>query len=155
MTTWLLAHDFSPCARAAALEAAQDLTGRNERKLILLHVVSIPRLPEGYDHASFLTALEKDAQYQLDASAQEIHKIDPELEVEFLVREGEPSQTILLAAQENKVSRIVLGTHSRTEVDAFFIGSVAQRVMRHASVPVLVVKSTVFTPAALKAAEQD
>ncbi len=34
---------------------------------------------------------------------------------------------------------IVIGTHSRTGIDRFFMGSVAEQVVRHSDIPVLVV----------------
>jgi nucleotide-binding universal stress UspA family protein len=53
---------------------------------------------------------------------------------------GEPATEILRVALERAVDQIVMGTHGRGQVSALFLGSVAQRVLQGATVPVLVVR---------------
>lgn len=55
--------------------------------------------------------------------------------------EGEPARQIVRAARSNRADLIVVGTHGRTGLDKFFLGSVAQRVVTTASCPVLTVRS--------------
>ena len=141
MDTWIVAHDFSPSARGAALEAAKDLNGRGGR-LILLHVYGFDgHVPEGFDLVGYLDAIEKDARYQLENMSKNLAKKFSNIKVDFEIREGRASDVILAAAGHHDATRIALGTHSRTEARADFIGSVAQRVMRRAEVPALVVKA--------------
>lgn len=68
--------------------------------------------------------------------------VDAESELEFeTVREvipGEPSQVITNYASEKDVDMIVMGTHGRTGLSHFALGSVAERVVRTAVCPVLV-----------------
>jgi nucleotide-binding universal stress UspA family protein len=52
---------------------------------------------------------------------------------------GSTADGILKCSDEFKADIIVLGTHSRTGIDRFLMGSVAEEVVRHAQVPVLVV----------------
>jgi len=47
---------------------------------------------------------------------------------------------ILDYAREAEIDLIVIGTHGRTGVAHFVIGSVAERVVRHATCPVLTVR---------------
>jgi nucleotide-binding universal stress UspA family protein len=54
--------------------------------------------------------------------------------------QGEPAAEIVRAAQAHAVDQIVMGTHGRGPLGSLFIGSVAQRVVHLASVPVLLVK---------------
>ncbi len=54
------------------------------------------------------------------------------------VLEGDPVERIVEAAREGDL--VVMSTHGRTGVGRFLIGSVAERVVRHAPVPVLVVR---------------
>jgi len=64
----------------------------------------------------------------------------PALEgVPALVRAGHPSKEICAAAHEWGADLIVLGTHGRRGIPRFFLGSVAERVLRHAPCNALVV----------------
>ena len=69
--------------------------------------------------------------------------VDAKTELEYeTVREvlvGEPSQAITKYACDHKVDLIVMGTHGRTGLSHFALGSVAERVIRNAVCPVLVI----------------
>jgi nucleotide-binding universal stress UspA family protein len=60
--------------------------------------------------------------------------------VSTLSEVGEPATEIARAAEEKGVDQIVMGTHGRGAVGSLLIGSVAQRVVHLAKVPVLLVK---------------
>jgi len=53
---------------------------------------------------------------------------------------GHPAHTITSAAANGQYDLVVLGTHGRTGISHALIGSVAERVVRHASCPVLTVR---------------
>jgi len=57
-----------------------------------------------------------------------------------LVRGGVPAEEIIRAAAENKTDVLVLGTHGRSGVAKMMLGSVAGRVVAHATCPVLTVR---------------
>jgi nucleotide-binding universal stress UspA family protein len=57
-----------------------------------------------------------------------------------VVRVGTPADEIVRAANEEKAAMIVLGTHGRGGVQRLMLGSVADRVLRRAACPVLVVR---------------
>ena len=60
--------------------------------------------------------------------------------VEKAIRQGVPSQRIVEYAAENGVDVIVMGTHGRSDHERIAtVGSVTQRVVENASVPVFVV----------------
>jgi nucleotide-binding universal stress UspA family protein len=61
--------------------------------------------------------------------------------VELRVLAGQPFERILEMATHEKVALIVLGTHGRTGLTHFVMGSVAERVVRLAPCPVLTVKA--------------
>lgn len=63
------------------------------------------------------------------------------VQVEGTLREGVPHTEILSLAEEIGADLIVLGTHGRTGLGHLLLGSVAERVVRHASVPVITVPS--------------
>ena len=56
------------------------------------------------------------------------------------VTQGEPIAEILRLAEEEKADLLVIATHGRTGLKHFFLGSVVERVIRHAHCPVLVVR---------------
>lgn len=62
------------------------------------------------------------------------------VEVETVVLEGHPSNEIIEFAQKNGVDVIVMGTLGKSGLDRFLLGSVAEKVTRNSTVPVLVVK---------------
>ena len=57
-----------------------------------------------------------------------------------LVRLGQPHREITEAAKELHVDLIVLATHGYTGLKHAFLGSTAERVVRHAPCPVLTVR---------------
>ncbi|MFT3886161.1 MAG: universal stress protein [Flavobacteriales bacterium] len=59
--------------------------------------------------------------------------------VETFLPDGVPADGILSTAAEWQADLIITGTHGRTGLAHFFAGSVAEHVLRHATVPVLVV----------------
>jgi nucleotide-binding universal stress UspA family protein len=56
-----------------------------------------------------------------------------------LVREGNAAQQVLSVARQFKVDRILLGTRSRSKVSKLLLGSVAEQVLRSATIPVITV----------------
>jgi nucleotide-binding universal stress UspA family protein len=54
---------------------------------------------------------------------------------------GEPAEEILDYATHNKVDLIVMSTHGRSGVSRWVFGSVAERILRHSAIPVLIVPS--------------
>jgi universal stress protein A len=56
------------------------------------------------------------------------------------MRFGRPVETILIAAQKLKSNLIVIGTHGHTGLAHMLLGSVAERIARHATCPVLIVR---------------
>ncbi|QRV17757.1 universal stress protein (plasmid) [Haloterrigena salifodinae] len=60
--------------------------------------------------------------------------------LETAVETGPPARTILEYADENDVDHIVMGSHGRSGVARFLLGSVAETVTRRATVPVTIVR---------------
>jgi nucleotide-binding universal stress UspA family protein len=56
------------------------------------------------------------------------------------IREGDPAETILAYAEEVGADLVVAGTHGRSGIERRLIGSVAERLVRHADCPVLTVR---------------
>ena len=62
--------------------------------------------------------------------------------VETRVRRGEPVAEILAAARDDDADLIAMTTHGRTGPARLLFGSVAEGVLRHASVPVFLMRQT-------------
>ena len=63
-----------------------------------------------------------------------------EVDVETAVVEGTPSREIITDAEDAGCDLVVMGTHGRGGIDRLLLGSVAEKVVRSSSVPVLTVR---------------
>lgn len=54
---------------------------------------------------------------------------------------GSPANTILSTAEEQGADVIVMSTHGRSGLGRFLFGSVAEKIMRHAEIPVLLIRA--------------
>ncbi len=158
--TILVAHDFAPCADAAARLAARDLlAGGTPATMVLCHVYTIMPLPLGLDGAAGVGAglveLERavagESQKRLEAAAAAL-RADvaalrterpglPEVTVTAVVRQDAPAEGVVAEARARGAERIYVGTHGRTGLTHVLLGSVAERIARLAAVPVTVVKT--------------
>jgi len=68
-----------------------------------------------------------------------IEKFGADISITHFTEFGDSADGILEASKEFNADVIVVGTHSRTGLDRFLMGSVAEHVVRHSSVPVFVV----------------
>lgn len=66
-------------------------------------------------------------------------KIPAEITVNEVLREGTPADEIIAQASEDNVDLIIIPSHDKS-LEQFLLGSVADKVARHAPCPVLVVK---------------
>lgn len=56
------------------------------------------------------------------------------------VKVGSPARDILEYAEENGIDLVVMGTHGRTGLNRYLLGSVTEKVVRLSDVPVLTVR---------------
>lgn len=137
--------DFSE-GSDSALAYAAGLARKLGVELEVVHVYQVPTLamPDGAVLASptYLANLTSRAQQELDASRARV--ADDRLQVTTTLLQGDPADAIVEHADRKGASLIVMGTHGRTGLVRMLLGSVAERVVRTARVPVL----TVRTPAA-------
>ena len=137
----IAAIDFSEVSRKAATEAA-DLARRLKGRLELLHVVLRPIHPATYDAfvdvGPDIEELMADARKRLEEMAGEMRQ--DSLAVETRVRVGGAAQTVADYAESVGCELLVVGSKGLTGVSHFLIGSVAERVVRLATCPVLVLK---------------
>jgi nucleotide-binding universal stress UspA family protein len=77
------------------------------------------------------------ARKRMTAAVEEFFKKLPKLETR--VELGSPAEKILAFVQKEKVDMIIMGAHGRTGLDRMIFGSVANKVVKSASCPVLTV----------------
>ena len=138
----LCASDFSPASRPA-FQLAQELARTLKAKLILFHAYerSVPIGNGGYLPQSVMQEMLTATR---DAAAQSLKRLarssqGKDVRISTLLAEGSAAAAIVRAAKKNRVDLVVMGTHGRTGVRRLLMGSVADRVIRTASCPVLVV----------------
>lgn len=61
-----------------------------------------------------------------------------EVEVETVVLEGHPAEEIIKYAEENNIDLIVMGSLGKTGITRLLLGSVAEEVVRHSKVDVMI-----------------
>lgn len=142
--TILVPTDFSEFSDRAVRQAA-DIAEQNNAKVFLLHVVD--KLQQcAIDYCIPLETMmkvqsdsEKEASKKMQEEVDKIVKVK-KIDVVFDVKSGIPYEEILKEQQERKADLIVIASHGRTGLLKSFIGSVAERVMREAKCPVLLVR---------------
>ncbi|ARS91125.1 universal stress protein [Natrarchaeobaculum aegyptiacum] len=88
-----------------------------------------------------------DGEAAIETANRAVERVDTEaqqagLETVTAVERGVPHEEILAYVADNDVDMIVMGTQGRTGLDRVLLGSVAERVLRLADVPVVTVRST-------------
>jgi nucleotide-binding universal stress UspA family protein len=135
--------DFSPASRAA-FKRAVAMAKADRAQLLLVHVLA-PPLPiagEGYISPNVYDDLENSARKyaQTHLSALQATARKAGVKAVTLSLEGVVHEEIARAAKSKKADLIVIGTHGRTGLAEFFLGSVASRVAAAASCPVMTVR---------------
>jgi nucleotide-binding universal stress UspA family protein len=135
--------DFSR-ASGAAFAKAVEMAKTNRAELLVVHVLTpvIPMVGDGYVSPKLYEEIEatarSQAQAQLDRLLAKARKAG--VRVKGLLMEGVPHEQISRAARSKRADLVVIGTHGRTGLAKFFLGSVAGRVVSIAPCPVLTVR---------------
>lgn len=118
-----------------AVSCAIDLGQHFQARLTLLNVVYVPDVPEV--SLAYLDTIKSESEQRVEAVRKRVE--DAGVAADALVVHGPPSDRITDTAQKQEVDLIVMGTHGRTGLRYMLIGSVAERVVRLAPCPVMVV----------------
>lgn len=140
----LLPSDGSAQAHKAA-EVAADLAKSQGAEVIGVYVIDpYPFIGIGDASALALQAYMTEAQTAAADSLNFIRTLCEERGVAFAgdtIERNTPYEGILETAQVESCDLIVMGSHGRKGLQALILGSVAQKVLTHSSIPVLVVKA--------------
>lgn len=129
--------DFSEHSKYAfglACALARDYGAR----ILALHVAPPPVI--GYMEGVIPPQLPVTDLDRVREQLQQVTSQDPEVAVEHRLLEGDATEEILRTAGEFPCDLIVMGTHGRSGIGRFLMGSVAERVVRRAPCPVVTVK---------------
>jgi universal stress protein A len=140
--TILVPTDFSSESKKA-LRYAVSFAEQFGAGIILLHVLEQPIYPAelGYTPVEF-PKLQDSLTSELKARLKAIVDEDLQLsfDVESVVQMGQVFQTIDGVAKEKNVDLIIIATHGYTGLKHALLGSTAEKVVRYAPCPVLVVR---------------
>lgn len=139
----LIPTDFSSVSQAA-IEAGANLADKKSAELFLLHaqapaavlppleMSALPVVPTD-DGTAIRKRLE-----QLPVPAG-LHRLPVHREVV----NGDPERVIAEFVEKHDIDVIVMGTHSRSALSHFILGSVTESVVRHSKCPVLTIPATI------------
>ena len=138
------ATDFSEAAAHAAAFAI-SLAEEADAHLTLVHALDLPPAVETWIVESEAGS-SRLQQWQQGASGR-LHELVPNdagtyCHVEERVESGSAARVILDVAAERHAGLIVIGAHGGGPLERMFVGSTAQRVVRQAPCPVLIVRAT-------------
>ncbi len=125
-----------------AMEQAADLAGGLRAGLTLVHVL-VPAATAPTDVLVAVPTIEE-AETRRAEETLEVWRADAEsrgaVPVRARVLLGDPAAELARFVEEEGCDLLVVGTHGRTGLSRLVLGSVAERVLRRAPVPVLVVR---------------
>jgi nucleotide-binding universal stress UspA family protein len=129
--------DFSD-ASLKAFPYAIELARLFRAEIFFIHVVPIitPSSPE-FDFVSLAATLSEDAAQQLEELLNK--QIPKNIRTRRIVAQGHAAEEILRAADKHGIDLITMATHGLTGWSHMIFGSVAEKVVRMAKVPVMTV----------------
>lgn len=146
----LIALDYDPTAQKVA-EIGHALSKAMRAEVVLVHVISnamhyasieYPVMgfggylnidPKQLDLVD--SRLKQASKDFLDQTKNRLH----DKTIHTLVTEGEPAESIIEMAKATSADVIVMGSHSRKWLEQIVMGSVAEKVLRHSTIPMFIV----------------
>ena len=136
----LIATDGSNNSKAA-VEKGLMIARQCESAVYVVYVIDMSTLSA----APLVTPAAVDVFHQLEVegknTVERVKTMANDLNVKTFVISGRPAHEITEFAVENKVDLIVIGSHGTGGIERMLLGSVADKVIRTANQPVLVVRS--------------
>jgi nucleotide-binding universal stress UspA family protein len=132
--------DGSPLAEEV-LPHAEALAKSEGAEIILLRVAVTPaRYLFAHNPAegnNIIKMIEKEAKDYMKAEVSKLQ--DEGIKVTGVTRDGAAPDTILEVAEETNADVIAMSTHGRSGVQRWLMGSVAEKVVHHAHIPVMLI----------------
>ena len=120
-----------------ALRVAEKF-GSELHVIYVINTSAYSTLPAEANWESVTSALRKEGRAATKGIIEEAE--DRGIKVERSILEGVPHKEILHYIDDNGIDLVVMGTHGKTGLDRFLLGSVTEKVVRSCDIPVLTVK---------------
>ena len=145
----LIAIDYDPSAEKVA-EAGYALGMAMAADIVLLHVIAEPSYYSSMEFSPIMgftgfadphipqiveTELKKEAMRFLDRSKEHLG----DGPIKTVVAEGAFADTILKLAKDEGADIIVVGRHSRRGLGKLLVGSVAEKILHHSTIPLFII----------------
>jgi len=132
--------DGSPLAEAV-LPHAEALAKSEHAEIVILRVPNVPTTEYLARDPMIAEVIYKDMEKE---SEDYVHNKVIELEkdnirVTGITKDGPVADTILEVAEETHADMIAMSTHGRTGVSRWLMGSVADKIVHHAHIPVMLI----------------
>jgi nucleotide-binding universal stress UspA family protein len=119
-----------------------EIAGPLDMRIMLLHVLEPmpPQVLEASPHVVVddVELRRKEAEEYLEPIAATLRAKG--VQTSWSIRRGRPADEILAAAKESGADLLAMATHGRTGLGRLLFGSVAEAVLRHAPVPVFMIR---------------
>lgn len=152
MNKILIALDYGPSAEKVA-ETGYRLARKMASQVILLHVLNEPAYYTSeayspimgftgdflYANAGTISARQQDIRDSIETYLNSTRLHLGDATIETMISEGNAADVIVETALTQGVDIIVLGSHSRTGFEKLLMGSVAEKVLHHSTVPLFIV----------------
>ncbi|MDD5087469.1 MAG: universal stress protein [bacterium] len=138
--------DFSEPSHEA-LKVASEMAQKFSAELTVIHVV--PDIPKATPPDPSVAATDAYLNYQRELETESKRLLSEavrkfaakELRVREIIEMGDAAKIVSQIAEEEDADLVVLSTHGRTGWRRFVFGSVAERIVRYAQCPVLVIQT--------------
>jgi nucleotide-binding universal stress UspA family protein len=134
--------DFSAPA-CTCVKAANELALHFGAELLLVNIVPVvPTAPPDPNYVFKVPEYERYLHLDAEKHLEEVQRdlIDEKVRVTPLVGHGDAADEIVAIAEREEADLIVISTHGSTGLERWVFGSVAERVVRLSTVPVLTVR---------------
>jgi nucleotide-binding universal stress UspA family protein len=151
----LIALDYDPTAEKIA-KTGYALATAMKAEVVLVHVIAEPAYYSSMEYSIMgftgfmgfsdvdipvvVDELKKESQRFLDQSKEHLG----DASIKTRVMEGVFADSILEAAKSESADIIVMGSHGRGGLDKLIMGSVAEKVLHHSSVPLFIIPTKEF-----------
>ena len=146
----LIALDYNPSAQKIA-ETGYALAQSMNAEIVLLHVMAEAAYYTNYEYSPIMgfnnfigpevvaPGTFEDLKYGAAEFLEKSKEWLGNAAIETIVKEGDTANVIVDAAKEIGAAIIVLGSHSRRGLDKILMGSVAEKVLHHSTIPLFII----------------
>lgn len=128
-----------------AIQHALQIASDEGAEVIVLHVVDNKHLSNIHEDEIGQTNFDEYTDKVLNHFEQVIKELEDKKDEKFrvkirkLARQGRPCDVIIKVCKEENIDMIVMSNSGKNKVDRFLLGSVTEKIIREAPVPVLVI----------------